>query len=415
MDIPIKKKSPLLKYKYHILAGILFTAFLVYMLITGLGPRRLRYDPERLEIAYVTHDKFMEYVDVEGIVQPKLTLKLNTLEAGAVQRIVAEDCALLDVGDTILILNNPELVRAIDDARDELVKQQINHREKQIQMERRISELKRQTLETTYKLRRLTRENELNREEYAIGIKSKAQYEVAADEYDFNRQHAQLLMEELQHDSLLNAIQTELMTQDLDREEKRFERSRERMDNLIVRAPQRGQLSHISVIPGERIAAGANIGELKTVDQIKINTRVSEYYIDRITLGLPATILYQNEKYPLKITKVYPEIRERHFEVDLVFAQNAIDNVRIGKSYRLQIELEQPEDALVIPRGNFFQVTGGQWIFKLDASGNHAHKTPITIGRQNPKQYEIIDGLHVGDRILVTGYDHFGDAQIILK
>jgi multidrug efflux pump subunit AcrA (membrane-fusion protein) len=416
MDIQLKKNSPLRKYRYHILAATLLVALLAALLITSLGPRRLRYDIEKLEIAQVQQDKFMEYVDLEGIVQPRLTLKLNSLEAGSVQRIVAEDGALLKAGDTILILNNPELLRTIEDERDELDKQQISHREKQIQMERRISELKRQTLETTYKLKRLTREHELNREEYAIGIKSKAQYEVAADEYEFNREHAQHLMQELRHDSLLNAVQTELMNRELQREEKRFERSRERLQNLIIRAPRNGQLSHVSVIPGEKIAAGNSIGELKIIDQVKINTRISEYYIDRITPGLPATITYQNEKYPLTITKIYPEIRERHFETDLIFSQKAIDNARIGKSYRLQIELEQPEDAIVIPKGNFFQTTGGQWIFKLNPAGTHARKTPIVVGRQNPRQYEILDGLQPGDRILVTGYDHFGDAEeIILK
>jgi HlyD family secretion protein len=143
---------------------------------------------------------------------------------------------------------------------------------------------------------------------------------------------------------------------------------------------------------------------------------VSEYYIDRIVVGLPATISYQGEKYPLKITKVNPEIREREFEVDLVFTDRLLDNARIGKSYRVQIELEQPEDALVIPKGNFFQMTGGQWIFKVNESGGHAKKTPLVIGRQNPRQYEVLGGLKPGDRILITGYDNFGNAEeIILK
>ena len=133
-------------------------------------------------------------------------------------------------------------------------------------------------------------------------------------------------------------------------------------------------------------------------------------------MGLPATITYQGEKYPLKITKINPEIRDRQFEVDLVFTEKNIDNVRIGKSYRIQIELEQPEDALVIPKGNFFQTTGGQWIFRLNESGDRAKKTPISIGRQNPRQYEVLDGLKPGDRIIITGYDNFGEVEeIILK
>ncbi|GHT75709.1 ABC transporter permease [Bacteroidia bacterium] len=390
--------------------------FLIYVITGSLGPSRLRYDADKVETAEVHQDKFMEYMDAEGTVQPKLTIRLNSLETGSVQRIVAEDGSLLKAGDTILVLTNPELIRTIEDERDELAKQQIGYREKQIQMERKTSELKRQSLETTYKLDRLSKENGLNKEEYTIGIKSKAQYEVAEDEFAFTKESTRLMLEELRHDSLLNTIQTDLMRNDLTREEKRFERSRERLDNLIVRAPVSGQLSFVSVIPGERVAAGTNIGELKVIDQIKISTRVSEYYIDRVTVGLPATIIYQNEKYPLKITKINPEIRDRSFEVDLVFTGQMPENVRIGKSYRVQVEFEQAEEAIVIPRGNFYATTGGQWIFKLNSAGDKAVKTSITIGRQNPRQYEVLSGLKPGDKVLVSGYDRFGDAaEIILK
>jgi RND family efflux transporter MFP subunit len=416
MDIQLKKKHPVIRYKYYILAGVVFTSFLIYLLIMSAGPSRLRYDADKLEIVEVTRDKFLEYLDVEGVVQPKLTIKLNSFEAGSVARIVAEDGSLLKAGDTILVLSNPELIRTIGDEYDDLSKQQVTYREKQIQMERKSSELKRQSLEIIHKLDRLSKENTLNQEEYNIGIKSKAQYEVAVDEYTFNRENTRLILEEMKHDSLLNLIQTDLMRTDMNREEKRFERSRERLEKLIVRAPVAGQLSFVNVIPGDRVNAGTNIGELKVVDQIKISTKVSEYYIERIVVGLPATITYQGEKYPLKITKINPEIRDRQFEVDLVFSDRLLDNIRIGKSYRVQIELEQPEDALVIPKGNFFQATGGQWIFKVNESGDRAKRAPIAIGRQNPRQYEVLEGLNSGDRIIVSGYDNFGEVEeIVLK
>ncbi|MDR0560623.1 MAG: efflux RND transporter periplasmic adaptor subunit [Prevotellaceae bacterium] len=416
MDIQLKKKHWTVKYRYHIIAGTVLAAFLVYMLAAGVSPRRLRYEADKLEFAEVKNDKFMEYLDVEGVVQPKLTVKLNSLETGTVERIVAEDGSLLKIGDTIIVLSNPELVRSIEDERDILLKQQINYKEKQIQIERRSSELKRQSLETIYKLERLTKENTLNQEEYNIGIKSKAQYEVALGEFLFTKENTRLILEELQHDSLLNTVQIDLMKNDLSHVEKRFEQSRERLNNLIVRAPINGQLSHVSVIPGERVSAGTSIGELKIVDEIKISTRINEYYIDRIITGLPATITWQGEKFPLKITKINPEIRDRQFEIDLIFTGKTIENIRIGKSYRVQIELEQPEDALVIVKGNFFQNTGGQWIFKLNETGDRARRTPISVGRQNPRQYEILDGLKSGDKVIVSGYDSFGDAEeIVLK
>ena len=414
MDIPIRKKHWAIRYKYYLIGGVVFVSLLIYLLIISVGPRRLRYDLDRLEIAQVEKDKFMEYLDVEGAVQPKLTIRLNTDEAGTVDEIIAEDGSLLKEGDIILTLKNPDLDRSIEDERDELSKIRLNHQEKQIQMERKSSELKRNSMGMAYKQEKLTKEFNLNEEEFKLGIISKAQYEIAVGNYEYSLKEDELLRQEMQHDSLMNRIQLDLLSTDLSRAEKRFERSRERLDRLIVRAPGDGQLSFINVIPGERVNSGSNIGELKLIDQVKISTKVSEYYIDRITPGLPATITYQDTKYTLKITRVNPEIRDRQFEVDLVFTDEHIENIRIGKSYRVQIELEQPEEALVIKKGNFFQSTGGQWIFKLDASGNKATRVPISIGRQNPRQYEILEGLNPGDKIIITGYDNFGEVQEIV-
>lgn len=416
MDVPIKKKPAIVKYKYYIIGGSVLTLLLVYLLFTSLGSTKLRYDSENVQISEVKQDKFLEYLEVEGLAQPKLTVKLNSLEAGIVDRIVADEGSVLEKGDTILVLNNPELIRAIGDEQDDLEKQYISYEEKALQMQRKSSELKRTTLKTVYDLERLAKQYNLDKEEYNIGIKSKAQLDVASDDYNFNQKNARLLLEELKHDSLMNVIQTDLMRNDLKREEKKFERSRDRLQNLVVRSPMAGQLSYISVIPGERVVAGNNIGELKVVEDIKMSTKISEYYIDRIGLGLPATITYQNEKYPLKIIKINPEIKERQFDVDLVFLEKKPENIRIGKSYRLQIELGQPEDGLVIDKGNFYHSTGGQWIFKLNESGSKAVRTNIVIGRQNPRQYEVLEGLLPGDKVIVTGYDNFGDAQeLILK
>ena len=414
MDIPIKKKSPLVKYRFYILGGIIFLGFMIYVIIAGTGPRRIRYKRENIEIAEVKQGKFLEYVDVEGIVQPIMTIKLNSLETGTVERVVAEEGSMLNQGDTILILTNPELIRTIDDERDELEKQRITYEERKLEMERKSSQLKRQSLETIYKLERLSKQYKLDQEEYQIGIKSKAQLEVASDEYTFNQKNTEMLLEELHHDSLMNTIQTELMKSDFTQKEKSFARSRERLDNLIVKAPISGQLSFLNVIRGERVIAGNSIGELKIIDQFKINMKLSEFYIDRIIIGLPAMIINQDKRYPLRITKINPEVKDRQFEVDLVFTEELPENTRIGKNYRIQIELGQQEEAIVIPKGNFFQTTGGQWIFKLNSAGNKAVKNPVSIGRQNPQQYEILNGLNPGDKVIITGYDNFGEAQEVV-
>ena len=416
MDIKIEKKPWYIRHRYYLLGGTAFVIFLIYVISLSFGPRKLRIETDNIQIAEVKNDKFMEYVDVEGLVQPILTIKINTREAGSVERIIGEEGTMMEKGDSILVLSNPDLLRSIEDQRDEWEKQRITYKEKEIEMEQKSLTLKQQTLQTQYEMNRLTKSFALDKEEYKMGIKSKAQLEVSEDEYNYKLQNSALQMESLRHDSAVTLIRKDLLKNDLEREQKKFTRSLERMNNLVVTAPIAGQLSFVKVTPGQQVASGESIAEIKVLDQYKIHTSLSEYHIDRITTGLPATINYQGKRYPLKITKVVPEVKDRMFDVDLIFTGEMPDNVRVGKSFRVQIELGQPEQAIVIPRGNFYQVTGGQWVYKVNASKTKAIKVPLTIGRQNPQQYEITEGLQPGELVVVTGYDTFGDAEeLILK
>ena len=416
MDIKLEKKPWYIRYKYYLIGAILFVVFLIYVVILSLGPQKLRIETDNIQISEVKEGKFMEYVDVEGLVQPILTIKVNTYEAGSVERIVGEEGSLLQMGDTILVLSNPDLLRSIEDQHDEWAKQMITYQEQEIEMEQKSLNLKQQALTNNYELERLKKSIALDREEYQMGVKSKAQLQVAEDEYNYKQKSAVLQQENLRHDSAVTMIRRELIQNDREREQKKYERTRERLNKLVVTAPIRGQLSFVKVTPGQQVASSESIAEIKVLDQYKIHTSLSEYYIDRITTGLPATINYQGNKYPLKITKVVPEVKDRMFDVDLVFTGDMPENVRVGKSFRVQIELGQPEQALVIPRGNFYQATGGQWIYKVNASKTRATRIPLSIGRQNPQQYEITEGLQPGDWVITTGYDTFGDAEeLILK
>lgn len=416
MDIKLDKKPWYIRYKYYLIAGVLFVIFLIYVVTLSLGPKKLRIEIDNIQISEVKEDKFMEYVDVEGLVQPILTIKVNTREAGSVERIVGEEGSLLQKGDTILVLSNPDLLRSIEDQHDEWAKQMITYQEQEIEMEQKSLNLKQQALTNSYELERLKKSIALDREEYQMGVKSKAQLLVAEDEYNYKRKSAILQQENLRHDSTVTMIRKELIRNDREREQKKYERTRERLNKLVVTAPVKGQLSFVKVTPGQQVASSESIAEIKVLDQYKIHTSLSEYYIDRIITGLPATINYQGKKYPLKITKVVPEVKNRMFDVDLVFTDDMPDNVRVGKSFRVQVELGQPEQALVIPRGNFYQVTGGQWIYKVNESKTKAIRIPLSIGRQNPQQYEITEGLQAGDWVITTGYDTFGDAEeLILK
>ena len=414
MDIKIEKKPWYIRYRYYLLAGGAFIIFLVYVISLSMGPRKLRVETDNIQITEVKNGKFMEYVDVEGLVQPILTIKVNTREAGSVERIVTEEGSMMKKGDTILVLSNPDLMREIEDQRDEWENQRYSYKEREIEMEQKSLTLKQQALQTQYEMTRLQKSYGLEKEEFEMGIKSKAQLEVSKDEYEYNIKKTALQMESLSHDSAMTIIRKELLRNEMERGQKKFLRSMDRLEGLIVRAPIDGQLSYVNATPGQQVASNSNIAEIKVLDQFNIHTQLSEYYIDRITTGLPATVNYQGKKYPLKITKVVPEVKDRMFDVDLVFTGEMPENVRVGKSFRIQIELGQPEDALVMPRGNFYQATGGQWIYKV--IGDKAIRVPLTIGRQNPQQYEVTEGLQAGDQVIVTGYDTFGEAEeLILK
>lgn len=416
MDKQLPKKSFLQKYKFHLLGGTAFLVFLVYVLASVSGARKLRVDSDRIVIADVSQASFLDYVDAEGIVQPYLTIKLNALESGTVKRVVAEEGAMLQQDDVILELQNPELERVIEEQQDEWEKQRILYEEKKVEMEQKSILLRQQSLQVRYELSRLEKDFALGEEEFNMGVKSKAQLDLQREEYDYKTKSTTLQLEGLRHDSAATYLRRELMDNDLERARRNTVHVRSRMENLVVRAPANGQLSYLNVTLGQRVGQSENIGEIKVMDNFKIHTRLSEYYIDRVQVGLPASVTYQGKKYPLRVSKVVPEVKERQFDVDFVFTGEMPENVRIGRSFRVQVELGQPETGVVIPRGDFFQSTGGQWIYKLSSSGDKAIRVPITIGRQNPVQYEVLSGLEPGDRVVVSGYSHFGDAEeLIIK
>ena len=414
MDIPLKPRPWYSKYLYHLLIATAFIVLSGYLIVRSLGPRQLRIDAGEYKIAKAEAAPFMEYVDVEGLVGPISTIRINAQESGFVERIVAEDGAMLRVGDTILVLSNPELLRTIDEEQAEWENQQRNYREQEIEMEQRSLTLRQQALDAAHQMASLEKSMQQSREECRMGIKSKAELEVLEEDYDYQRRKAALQLQSLRHDSVCTLLKREMLDANCGASRRKMSRTAERTEHLVVRATVAGQLSFLNVVLGQQVAAGTSVGEIKVLTDYKVRASLSEYYIDRITTGLPASIQYQERKFPLRISKVVPEVKDRSFPCDLVFTAERPANIRLGKSYRVQIELGRPEAALVIPRGNFYQHTAGRWIYRLSPDGRTALRTPIEIGRQNPQQYEILSGLQPGDRVLVSGYDKLGDADELL-
>ena len=414
MDIRKKKKAWYRHYVYHIILGVCVVALIAYTVIALLSPQRLRVDRDKIEIAEVEEADFLEYVDVEGIVYPFMTTKINSLETGFVDRIVAQDGDILNQGDTILILKNVETLRSINDEEDEYERQRRLLREQEIEMTQKSLALQQQTLDVDFELSQLEDRQRIAKEEFEMGMKSKAEMDLAENEYKYHKRKTELQRRSLRHDSMSTALRREMLGADLMRAQTKRDRALRRKENLVVKAPVAGQLSFLTVSEGEQVQYGTCIGEIKSVNNFKIHVSLNEYYVDRISSGLPGSISQQGEQVSLKVSRVVPEIKDKKFEADLVFTAGQPANLRVGKSYRVQIELGQSEKANVIPCGDFYGVTRGKWIYKLTEDGKMAVKTKIAIGRQNPLQYEINSGLKAGDKVIIGGYERFDNKDEII-
>lgn len=411
MDIQLKPRPWYVRHRLHILACAAFCALGLYALSLAIGPRKQRIRTEDIGIYEVREAPFTEYVDVEGLVQPIRTVRLNALESGYVERILAEEGAMLREGDTILVLSNPELLRTIDEEQAEWENQQRNYREQEIEMEQRSLTLRQQALDASHQMASLAKSLQQSREEWRMGVKTKAELEVLEEDYDYRQRKVELQLQSLRHDSVATLLKRETVEANRKASARKLAHSAGRIARLVVRAAADGQLSYLNVVPGQQVQAGQGVGEIKVLTQYKVKASLSEYYIDRIAIGLPARIQQRDSIFPLGISKVVPEVKDRNFDCELVFTSDRPSNIRLGKSYRVQIELGKPEPALVIPRGDFYQSTSGRWIYRLSPDGRTARRTPLEIGRQNPAQYEVRSGLRPGDRVIVSGYDKLGDAE----
>lgn len=414
MDIKIAPRPWYIKYRMYIAGGTILTAIIIYTIVLALSPRRQRVDADRVKIAETAEAPFMEFLEVEGIVHPIMTIQLNATENGFVKQIVCEEGAMLRKGDTILVLDNPDLLRTIEQERADWEKAQRNLREQEIQMEQKSIDLKLLALEQEHQIGNLERQLTQIREEFSMGIKSRAQLSIA--EADYKHQHRKLLlqMQSLKQDSASTLLRREMIVADRQAAERKLHNARRRTDGLVVTAPVDGQLGHLNLTIGQQVSAGSKIGELKIMSNYKVRTQLSEYYVERIHAGLPATVTQKQDTFPLRITRVVPEVKDRKFDADLLFNDVTPENIRLGKSYRVRIELGQPEEAVVIPRGDFYQKTSGRWIFRIDEGSNVARRVEVEIGRQNPEQFEVLKGLAPGDRVIVSGYDRLGDVEEVI-
>ena len=417
MDIRIPKRPWYVRYRMYIIGGVALTTVIAYALVLQLGPRTIKVEIADDQIATVTEGDFLEYIDVNGVVCPATTMRVNAKESGTVERICCHNGDVLRRGDTILVLSNPKVLEEMAEERQNYELQQMQHRQQLIEMQQKSITLRAQALQANFDLNKMAQNYELAEEEARMGVKSQAQLKMAKDEYDYNRRRTLLNIESLHQDSVLNVIGRQLIQQQMAMEARKLNNSNRRREALTILAPTDGQIGNLNATIGAQVAAGEQVGEIGVLTDYKVSARLNEYFIDRVQSGLPATAILKGQHYAFEVSRTTPQVQEHSFAVELrpTAEPNMTDGEkwRVGQTLRLQIELSKPERRIIIPRGSFYSQTSGQWIMLVDDDGRSAHRVPIKLGRQNTEDYEVVSGLRPGDRIIISGYETFGDAQVV--
>lgn len=392
-----------------------FVILVVVLLLTG---RRsvLRVDGSTILTGTARQGEFNDYIRVSGQVQPMTTVQLSPTEGGNVKRIVVEEGSHVNEGDVIVVLGNENLDMQILNSEAELAEKENILRNTMISMEQQKLSVRQEKLSLQIEVRRARRAYEQNKALYEEKLIAKEEYLKASEDYELAKDKLELVTDRERQDSLYRSVQIAQMHESLENMRLNMNMIRRRKENLSVKAPISGELGLLDVELGQSVAAGAKIGQINNLDSYKIEAQIDEHYIDRVAPGLEATFERQNEKYSSVIRKVYPEVRDGKFKADFRFEGQQPENIRTGQTYYLNLQLGQSAEAILIPRGSFYQNTGGKWVYVLNADGTKATKRSVRIGRQNPQYYEVLEGLAPGDKVIISAYDAFGDKdELLLK
>jgi len=416
MDIQLEKKKGIRKKHIpYILIGVAIVALIIW-LVAGSHVKRLNADAQTLVVETVTSGQFNDYIRINGQVEPINTIQLSAIEGGVVDEKLVEEGSEVHRGETIVRLKNTMLNLNILDSEAQLAEKQNFLRNTLVSMEQERLSLKKERLQLDLDVSRKKRKYEQYEQLNSNQMIPKEEFMQAKEDYDFAVNSRKLVVERQKQDSLYRGIQVKQMEESLRNMRENLILVRQRVDNLNIKAPVDGQLGLLEVEVGQAVASGARIGQISILSDYKIQAMIDEHYIDKVRQGLSATFERQDKNFALRVRKVYPEVRDKQFKTDFVFEGERPDNIRAGQTYYISLELGQPAEAVMVPRGSFFQVTGGQWIFVVSADGKKATRRNITIGRQNPLFYEIVSGLQAGEKVITSGYENFGDNQeLILK
>ena len=393
--------------------GAVLVAFIVW-LVARDDSKKLRVNMDNISVSAVTMGQFNDYIRISGQVAPITTIQISPLEGGVVQEIVAEEGSRVKRGDVILILSNENLDMQILNSEADLAEKENILRNTMIQMEQQKLSVEQEKLQLQMDVRRNKRNYEALKSLYDDGLISKEEFLKAEEDYQLSASRLKLVENRAKQDSLYRSVEITQMQESLENMRQNMMMIRKRKDNLTIKAPIDGELGLLDVTLGQSVAAGSKIGQINNLDSYKIEAQIDEHYIDRVSAGLDATFERQSERYQAQIRKVYPEVRDGKFKADFKFVGQQPENIRSGQTYYLNLQLGQPVEAILIPRGAFYQKTGGKWIYVMSADGTKAMRRDIRIGRQNPQYYEVIEGLEAGEKVITSSYDNFGDSDMLV-
>ena len=399
-------------WKFIIIGAFVVASLLLFMFRDPVSTYRVERD--KVSIETVTNGEFNDYISVTGQVVPISTIFLDAIEGGRVEKLIIEEGEMVNKGDVILELTNNNLNLEILNSEAQLAEKSNYLRETRISMEQQKLDIEKDLLQTSFDLKAKKRTYEQNKDLYKEGLISKEEFLLAEEDYLLAKESKVMMFERKSQDSVFRKIQIVKLEKNLENMQKNLELVIQRLENLKVKAPVDGQLGMLDAEIGQSISMGQRLGQINVLESFKIEAEIDEHYIDRVRKGLYAYFDRNTDTFKLELKKVYPEVREGRFIVDLVFNGDLPENIRIGQTYYIKLELGLPQESLLLPRGGFFQSTGGQWVFVLDPSEESAVRRDIKIGRQNPQFYEVLDGLSSGEKVIVSGYDIFGNNEKVI-
>lgn len=417
MDIKREKKTgwkAIFQKKYlPYLFGAVFLIFVAILLLRS-NASVLRVSADVVTISNVEKGEFNDYVRLTSTAQPITTVQLSPLETGVVERIVAEEGTKVRRGDVIVEMSNNSLSMQILQSEADLAEKQNILRNTLISMEQERLTLKQDKLQLDIDVDRKYRAYMRNERLYKNNLLAKEDWMQSKEDYDLALNQRTLNEEKQYQDSLFRSNQVGQMEESLRSMSLNMQLIRQRVDNLKIKAPIDGEVGMLNVVLGQSVGEGTAIGQVNDLSAYKVTAQIDEHYIDRVTIGLTASFERQDNLYEMVLRKVYPEVREGQFRADFVFSGEVPENIRSGQTYYLNLQLGQPTEAVMIPRGSFYQLTGGSWIYVVNAEGTKAFRRKIRIGRQNPQYYEVLEGLDPGEKVITSSYDNFGEHDVLM-